>query len=90
MFALKRSLLWSIPLWVVLAVDTYLAVVDYGYLGYVHAPGFLFGAILDPIGGNIHAPSMISVCICNCLFYSSLVWLVTYLILRARQRRRGK
>jgi hypothetical protein len=88
MSALKRSLLLSMPLWLLLAVDTYMAQVDYSWLPYMHIPGFVFGVVFDPIGGLIHSPNLITVCIYNCLFYFSLVWIITHLILRTRLRRK--
>lgn len=91
MTVLKKAVLWSIPVWIILIVDSYLWGVGSELLFvYVHAPGLFLSMALDPSGPNVHNPSLIAQCIYNCLFYFLIVWLIVYVVHRIRQRRVAK
>ena len=91
MTILKKAVLWSLPIWAFLILDTILMRTRMISLlsQYIHSFGLALLIVIDP-SENLHDPSYTLMCAINCVFYSLIVWFVVFLVDRMRRRRTAK
>jgi|GEM_PF-3708901 len=89
----RKALVYSLPVWVVLIIDTsvFWARLETGLLAdWIYGPGFILQLLSNPTWGGMHNYSMYTICALNCLFYHFVVWIIVYLVQRRRMRRSAR